>query len=429
MKCKEIVMRTKSIASFLLVWLSLNTALLAVDGNVKVFFKPYGDLYTSQKATLAVELMSDAFSITDVKIGLHSTSEYLVEAPQSAAFLQQVDVNGSDWQMVHYEYGIYALHAGEIELPAFEISFSASMGYGQPKKTFVLHAPPQTLHVKTPKGIDKNHFVLVTERYTITDSFKPDTKTLTVGDAIEVEIMQKAQGVPDILFCPVHYASNAKMRVYEKEPILQSGMKGDFDVARMDRFTLVATSEGNVTLPERRFRWWNPKTQHVHTEILPKRHFVIKPNPQIALDAQKKKRQKILLVLIGALALLVLLYYLFASRIRAWMQKRKEAYERSESGRFEALTKSVQTSSVAEIYTYFYIWLHTIQGGRRFESFSDIMREYPEFEASLRDFEAALLGEKEIDRESCRHFLKALRERLLRQNIDKKYGLPKHLNP
>ena len=37
---------------------------------------------------------------------------------------------------VHYEYEVYALQAGEIEIAPVKSTFSASMGYGQPKKEF-----------------------------------------------------------------------------------------------------------------------------------------------------------------------------------------------------------------------------------------------------------------------------------------------------
>ena len=113
---------------FLFLFFSLN--LFAVEGKIKVFLKSDDAIYTSQKLTVSVELLSDAFSITDARITFPASKKYIVQAPKSAAYLGQEDVEGEKWQMVHYDYEIYALQAGRVEIPSVSVSFTASMGYG-----------------------------------------------------------------------------------------------------------------------------------------------------------------------------------------------------------------------------------------------------------------------------------------------------------
>ncbi len=286
----------------------LTLSLFAVDAKVKVSVKGDTGIYTSQKVTVAVELMTDAFSITDARIDFPSSSDYIVQAPNSASYLRTVDVNGTDWQVVLYEYEVYALKAGEIKIAPVPISFSASMGYGQPKKAFDLKSKPLHFSVKAPEGFKENVFVLVTDNYGVERKVKPEKTKLIVGDAVTLEVTQKAHNVPDILLKPVHYESNAHLRVYEKEPVLKSGLKGAFDVSRTDRFTFVANAEGNVTLPAQKLFWWNSKTKKAVTETLPEMHFEIIADPQIALDAKREAQKRFLLSVLAGFILLVILY-------------------------------------------------------------------------------------------------------------------------
>jgi len=151
-------MLSRFVTMLLFLFLCSST-LFAVDGKVKVYIKSNDVIYTSQKTTIAIELLSNALSITDVRIHFPSSDTYIVQAPKSAAYLGSKEVEGETWTMVHYEYEVYALRAGTIHIPSFPVSFTASMGYGQPKKEFELQSEALELHVKAPEGVKNNQFI------------------------------------------------------------------------------------------------------------------------------------------------------------------------------------------------------------------------------------------------------------------------------
>jgi hypothetical protein len=301
-------MKNSSLIALYLFFVLFTFDLYAVEGDIKVYVQEHNAIYTSQKVTVAVELMTDAFSINDAKITFPSSPDYIVEAPQSAAYLRQEEIEGKEWQLVHYEYALYALRAGKIEIPSIAISFSASMGYGQPKKAFSFHSKSLSIKVKAPKGIKEKQFVLVSDNYVLEWEIKPESSQLIIGDALELTVTQKAKGVPDILLQPVIYPSSEYLRVYDTEPDLQSGIKGTFDVSRTDRFTFVAIAEGNVTIPAQTMLWWNPKSEKVEVENIAEISFEIIEDPQIAIDAKKAEQKQILIYLLLFLLFLFILY-------------------------------------------------------------------------------------------------------------------------
>jgi len=413
---------------FLFLFLSLN--LFAVDGKIKVFIKSQDTIYTSQKITVSVELLSDAFSITDAKIIFPASKKYMVQAPKSAAYLGQDEVEGEDWQMVHYDYDVYALQAGKIEIPSISVSFTASMGYGQPKKEFLIKSDSLNFDVRSPEGVKANQFVLVTDNFILNSELKPEKKALIIGDALALSITQKAQGVPDILLSPIVYKSNAFLRVYEKEPSLQSGLKGAYDVSRTDSFTFVANGEGNVTLPSQEILWWNSKTKTVNVEKIPEMTFEIFPDPQIAIDAQREKEKKLLLYAGLSVLLLLVGYKLLSPMYHRYKLKRQEAYKKSEEGKFDMLLSTLKKDDAPGVYRDFYHWLSVASPELGRGGFSAIISEQPSFERSLHELDEVLAVPKQLfDKTGFTVELKKFREVLMKQNEKKEQGLPSDINP
>ncbi len=423
------MLNRKYVKLLLLVCL-MTVDLFAVEGKIRVFIKSKDAIYTSQKVTVAVELLSSAFSITDARIHFPPSDTYIVQAPKSASYLGKEEVDGEAWTMVHYEYEVYALRVGKIVIPSVAVSFMASMGYGQPKKEFDLKSDALHVDVKVPEGIRNNQFVLVTDNYTLYLKQEPKKEKLIVGDAVMLSVTQKAQGIPDILLRPVSYESNAFLRVYEKEPELKSDLKGSYDVSRIDSFTFIASSEGNVTLPEQERVWWNSQTHKAQIETIPALSFEIIPYPQIEIDAKKAEQKQRLWYIVAMSFLLILLYLLLGKKIRVYLQERKRMYALSEAGKFSELLSALKIDDVSSIYRHLYIWLLSIAPELSRGGFSMIIEMQPSFKESLHELEEKILDNKQrLDIIAFTEELHKLRKMLLKRKIKQADGLPQTINP
>ena len=423
-------MLSKKPTKLLLLLLLLTVNLLAIDGKIKVFISSHDTIYTSQKVTVSVELLSDAFSITDTKITFPASKKYIVQAPQSASYLDQEEVGDENWQMVHYDYEVYALQTGKIEIPSVAISFTASMGYGQPKKEFVLKSAALSFDVKTPKGVKADQFVLVTDNFRLTSEIKPVKEKLIVGDAFELSVTQEAHGVPDVLLTPIIYKSNAFLRVYEKEPELKSALSGKYDVSRTDRFTLVASGEGNVTLPEQEILWYNSITEEMHVEKIPSIDYEILPDPQIAIDAKNAQQKQLLIN--GVLILLILLglYTVLAPKIRHYNKERKRQYEESEAGKFAMLLTTVESGDATSIDRQYYLWLFSIAPELARGGIKAVEIIQPSFSDVLKELDLVMIKPNtNFDRVRFSSEVQTFREKLLQEKKSTKQGLPITINP
>ncbi|BAF73328.1 BatD family protein [Sulfurovum sp. NBC37-1] len=418
----------------LLLWALMSLMLFAAEGAIKGDFKvsvaPYEKLYTSEKVVVNIELLSSAFSITDAKIGLENTADYIVQAPKSAGYLQTIEVDGEEWQKVHYEYALYPLRSGTLEIKPFKISFSASMGYGQKKEHFTFTTEPLQLRVDMQTGVKKGSFVLSTEEYRVTSKLKPAKHKLIVGNALEFTVTQQAKGVPDILLPAVHYRSSPLLRVYDKEPLLKEDLKGKYDASRMDRFTFVAMQEGNITLEAHTLLWWDSKNEKIKRETVPAISLEISTDPQIAIDAQKKARHKLMLTAGAIFLLLLIMAVILYPRIQCYISEYRHRYEESEKGKFDTLIKTLHKASIREVYGAFYRWLECVDVQLARVGFVKLRRDYPEFTDTLDDFENALARQDEtLDKRKLEEMFKHLREQLLVSKQLKNNGLAKTINP
>ena len=423
-------MQSKSLVKYFLLLLLVTHNLFAIEGKIRVFIPSQDEIYTSQKTTVAVELLSNAFSITNAKITFPASDRYIVQEPKSASYLGREEMGGEDWQMVHYDYEVYALRAGKVEIPSIQVSFTASMGYGQPTKEFILQSDALSFDVKVPQGVSKDHFVLVTDNFKLTTQIKPERKELIVGDAVEISVTQKAYGVPDLLLTPVVYRSNEFLRVYEKEPMLESGLKGTYDVSRTDRFTFVASMEGNVTLSAQEILWYDSKSKKISVEKIPAMQYEILPDPQIVIDAKKAQQKQLLLYVVSVFVFILGLYIVFASKIRHYMQERKRQYQQSEAGIFAHLLTSVKSDDLIAIDRQYYLWLLSIDPELARGGIRAVEKVYPSFAEVLKELDEVMIEtEQEFDRMRFTRELKLFREKILQTTKSVKKGLSATINP
>lgn len=422
----------------LFLFVALTFGLFAVDGTISVYPVEKKDRFVSEEVVLKVDLKTTAFSIMNAKIGLENSKDYIVVAPKSAASLETVDINDTQWQVVHYEYKLYPLHAGKITIAPIDISFRASMGYGQPDSNFTFQSDALILDVSAPEGVGKEDFVLSTPNYTLKSELSPklsetNATKIKVGDAIEFKIIQEAKNVPDILLKPIYFSENPYLKIYKEEPILKSKEVGTETIAtRTDSFTFVATKEGNVSIPSQTLIWWNPEAQVLHKEKTASLHFIVLPAPKSDASLTPSAEEEDKLSALSILLILILIGVLY--KLIPYIQKKKAeeklAYMQSEEGRFKTLLDSCQDSDIATLYHDFYSWLEVADPKLSRVGFRGISEVQPSFSKALSALEEVLADpQRSFDKTGFINELEKFRALLLEQQQVREQGLPQNINP
>jgi hypothetical protein len=419
-----------------LLFIALTLGLFAVEGAISVYPMEKEHRFVSEEIILKVDLKTTAFTIKNAKIHLENTKDYIVLVPMSAAYLETVEIDDAQWQVVHYEYKLYPLHAGKITIEPIDISFNVSMGYGQPEKQFTLRSDTMVLDIVAPQGVHKDAFVLSTPSYVLKSEVTPkfsetNVTTIKVGDAIELKITQEAKNVPDLLLKSIHFSEDPHFKIYKEEPTLKSKEIGTETIAtRTDSFTFVATKEGNVSIPSQTLIWWNPVKQVLHKEKTASLHFIVLPTPKSDASLTPSQAEKPSVLSILLIFILIGVLYKLIPTIQKKKAEKKVAYMQSEEGCFKRLLHTCQGDDMAKLYNDLYYWLDVADPKLSRIGFSGIIEVQPSFSASLQELDAVLaMPEQEFNKEKFSIELKKLRETLLQHKKNKQQGLPLNINP
>ncbi len=420
----------------ILLLIALTLGLFAVEGDYSVHMAEKERYFVSEEIVLKVDLKTTAFSIMNAKIGLENAKDYIVVAPKSAASLETVEINDTNWQVVHYEYKLYPLHAGKITIAPIDIAFRASMGYGQPDSNFTFQSDALILDVRAPEGVGKEDFVLSTPSYRLISDISPklsetNATKIKVGDAIELKVIQEAKNVPDILLKPILFSENSYLKIYKEEPILKSKEVGRATIAtRIDSFTFVATKEGNVSIPSQTLIWWNPVKQVLHKEKTASLHLIVLPAPKSDASLTPSEEEKPSALSILFILILIGVLYKLIPTIQKKKAEKRVAYIQSEEGRFKTLLDSCQGSDAAALYHDFYYWLEVADPKLSRVGFRGISEVQPSFSKALSQLEEVLtVPELSYDKRGFINELKKFREVLLKQQQVRQESLPQNINP
>ena len=115
-----------------LTLLMISDGILASDnlqGEIRLQPAREGTVWVGQELELNLDLLSTGFSFGGQHFNLPEVSgAYLLQADSSTVKLSE-QRDGETWQGLRYSLLLYPQREGQLSVPSFEVSFTASAGY------------------------------------------------------------------------------------------------------------------------------------------------------------------------------------------------------------------------------------------------------------------------------------------------------------
>lgn len=428
--------------------LCLPVSVIAIQGEVELNIAEDSKLWIGQKIVANLTVKTDAYSISDLRVDTTGNDKLIIIKPESAAYKESETLGETQWQKTIFEYVIYPMKAGDISIKPFNVEFSASMGYGQPKQHFQLQTQDIPLHITKLKGVKDNVFVLTSTEFSLQASYKPDVNELKVGDAFERIVSIRAVDVPDLLLHPVpvyHHLRTDKdgyFKVYRSEPVLsEQELNGQIIATRREQDTFVASHKGVVTLAEIEMFWWHPQLQKLASGVIPAKTIRILANPQLEIDNDGESEslnelsvnissKKIFYRLFGFVLVLLVAAWMLYPKIKKVLKLRKQNYQRSEVFYFKKLAQCCAIGAAEPIYADFYRWAAVAMPELIPLNFYTVYLCHPEIKPALDALELALIKpETRFDSRLFIQQMNDLRNSLWQQKKLRNNGLIADINP
>ena len=356
--------------ALLLLALFFARELPANELQAEIRFQPARDgaVWVGQELELNLDLLSTGFSFSGQQFSLPEVGgAYLLQADSSTVKLNE-NRGGEAWQGLRYSFLLYPQREGRLEIPGFEVQFSASAGFGQEAASFRFDTEPVVIETRIPPGADGRGLLVTSTDFTAKVEWNPPleaegTTQLKVGDALSLSVTRRAASVPGMVFSPLPDFAISGLRDYHNAPQVNDQInRGVLVGARTDSVTFMCEREGSFESPGLRFQWWDPDDEVLNVETTPDLLLEVIPNP--AFDTKPAAADKLALIswtdVLYAAPVLILL--IFAGRRLAgflprWLQQRRERIQAGEAWAFRQAIKACSSARAPAAYQAITLWL------------------------------------------------------------------------
>ena len=344
--------------------------LLADELQGEIRFQPAREavVWVGQEVELNLDLISTGFSFSGQQFSAPEVSgAYLLQADSNTVKLSE-NRGGETWQGLRYSFLLYPQREGSLEIPGFEVRFSASAGFGQEPVSFRFETEPLRIETRMPPGADRRGLLVTSSDFSVKAEWKPPQSTegttqLKVGDALTLSVTRRAAGVPGMVFSPLpDFALDGLQDYHNASQVNDQINRGVLVGVRSDSVTFICEREGSYQIPGLRFQWWDPDSEVLNEETTPDLVLEVIPNPAFSTSAVASDRRPYIswqYVLLAApvLILLIIAGQRAAGFVSRWTKQMREERESGEAWAFRQALKACSSARAPDTYQAITIWL------------------------------------------------------------------------
>lgn len=260
-------------------------AAAALQGEVRFAAARAEPVWVGEELELYLELWTDGLSFGDQLFTLPGVpGGFLLQGDSSTVKLSE-SREGHTWQGLRYTLLFYPQTAGLLEVPPFEVRFTARAGFGSEPAQFTLRTERLAVAARWPEGAAVGELLVTTSEFTLDagwDRPLPDAGPLQLltGDALTLEVRRRAADVPGMVFAPLAVPEIPGLGVYPAPAVVNdSANRGVLFGERTDRITFVCQAAGQYEIPAWRFQWWDPGRQRLSEKVIPAMRLEVAANP------------------------------------------------------------------------------------------------------------------------------------------------------
>lgn len=262
--------RIRSVAILMGLLGSFITSLaLAQEAEIELIPAANDVPWAGEQVTLYLDLKTNDLSFANVFFDLP-------EVP--GAFLLRTDSNtikrserraGESWQALRYPLALFAPRGETVSVPAFEVRFQTSKGFGTQPTEHQLTTKALEITVRQPPGLDADEIVVSSPSLEMEYEWTLPTEPAAPGAALSLVVTRRSEKVSAMLLPPLPVFEAPGLATYPAAPELgDRSNRGQLVGERTDQITWIVEQPGNYEIPALRFRWWDPVRERLQDQTI-----------------------------------------------------------------------------------------------------------------------------------------------------------------
>ncbi len=346
------------------VCLLLSTQIAAEDevlADIGISIQQDGDIWRGQQVTVNLDLKTTGYSFANTHFNLPEVNGAFLMQTDTTTIKFSEKIDAVTWQVIRYPLALYPQTAGQLEIPAIEVRFSTSAGFGSAEKAFEFQTAPLQIQVQSPPGVKQNEMVITTTSFKFDYTWQPESGAAHTGDALTLTVSRQASNISAMLLPPLPVYQVEGLATYPQAPVVNDKTnRGDLTGERTDSIIWVVEKPGVYDIPGIRFQWWDPNSLELKQQIIPgiKLNILPLPSDKTPPDEADKNAQSgndhLLVLLIIILAVLSVLLWL------GFKRGTSRHAEDNEKTAFKTLQSAISSHHAGQSYGALCSWLNWV---------------------------------------------------------------------
>lgn len=355
------------------------------QANKEVFFR-------GEKANFYIKLLSPSIFAGAPRFELPTLSTGLLYQVQARPILGTETVDGKSYTSQLYEIWFFPQQAGEITIPAINVTFSTSENGTKGEQQYSQKTTPFSVNVKPILGVADSEFIVVTDDFQSSQDWKPEISQGIVGDAVVRTISIRAKNMAAIFLPDIEIPETNGVSIYREPPeVKDRNERGEATAERKDVITYVFEAEGEYTIADITMRWWDSVSNKVHENILKGLTATIAVNPNKVEEgtgniqgADKESiNLKLMLLIAGGCILVGFITFKKYAQIKDYFRTLNNRRSNSEKAYFLRFKKACDSGDPVDAYNTLYLWFQKRYGQNDLISLASSDGVDPEFQVEF----------------------------------------------
>jgi hypothetical protein len=294
--------------------------------------------------------------------------------------------DGQTYAGVELIYNVFPYSEKDIVFPSLDIAVETAPEGDYKGVRRVVKSPEKPIRVKpVPAGFSQDEW-LVTTRLSLSNNWLGDLQHVKVGDVLVRRITIDAQNTVSELIPPVRWDSVQGASLYRARSSVENNKtRTSFSASRRETMRFLFEKEGEVTIPEMVFSWYDPVQKQLFKRTLKEINIEVQPNPDLGVlasirdslrlaqaEAMQEFKEdepiRIWGLTPGRFAVVVILavlfvYFLivFTRRLLRFLKIRREQYRNSEAYYFQEFKKAAGRKNLSTMMQALYRWIDELK--------------------------------------------------------------------
>ncbi|MCW8876395.1 MAG: BatD family protein [Kangiellaceae bacterium] len=191
-------------------------------------------------------------------------------------------ISGRRYIVTQRKYAIFPQQSGELEIGQVNFTADVNDNSRRQRSLFLNSTRPVSISTKSkkikvnPKPANAPTPWLPATNVILADKWTPNTQELTVGEPITWTLLLSVQGLSESQLPEIQLPKIDGLQLYPDTPqkerqLDKNGVMGQ----RVEKYAVIPSKAGTITIPEIELDWWDTKTNQKQTATLPAKTFSV----------------------------------------------------------------------------------------------------------------------------------------------------------